>query len=142
MCPSFEPLSSAVNGSGTVTNRGITSPAGNKLAFADDLPPGPPGAPPNTSSISLGTKDQNLSLVIDQVAGKVTLTCKPSPPASRTPQGTLTIDCSGMGAIAIKGGMGGVKISSEGQLELSGQAGVKISSSAVVEVSGSLIKLN
>ena len=140
---SYEPLSSAVNGSGSVVKRGITSPAGNGLVLEDDLPPGPPGAaPPNTSSVTLGTGDGNLGLAIDQVGGTVTLTCKPAPPASRTPAGTLTIDCSGAGKIEIKAGAGGLKLTSDGQLELSGQAGVKISSSAVVEVQGSLIKLN
>jgi hypothetical protein len=120
---SYEPLSSAVNGSGTVVKRGITSPAGNGLLLSDELPPGPPGAaPPTTSS--------------------VTLTCKPAPPASRTPAGTLTIDCSGAGKIEIKAGAGGLKLTSDGQLELSGQAGVKISSPALVEVQGQMIKLN
>jgi hypothetical protein len=139
----YEPLSSAVNGSGAVVKRGITSPAGNGLLLEDELPPGPPGAaPPTTSSITLGTGDGNLGLAIDQVGGTVTLTCKPAPPASRTPAGTLTIDCSGAGKIEIKAGAGGLKLTSDGQLELSGQAGVKISSPALVEVSGQMIKLN
>ncbi|OLF16060.1 phage baseplate assembly protein V [Actinophytocola xanthii] len=138
----YEPLPSAVNGSGSVVERGIASPAGNKLRFTDDLPPGPPGLPPIKSAISLGTKDDKLGLVIDQVAGTVTLACNPKPPASKTPAGTLTIECGDMGAITIKGGMGGVKIQSEGQLELDGKLGVKINSSALVEVKGSLIKLN
>jgi hypothetical protein len=140
---SYEPLSSAVNGSGTVVKRAITSPAGNGLLLQDELPPGPPGAaPPTTSSVTLGTGDGNLGLAIDQVGGTVTLTCKPAPPASRTPAGTLTIDCSGAGKIEIKAGAGGLKLTSDGQLELSGQAGVKISSPAMVEVSGQMIKLN
>ncbi|HTI20371.1 MAG TPA: phage baseplate assembly protein V [Kutzneria sp.] len=140
---SYEPLSSAVNGSGAVVKRAITSPAGNGLLLQDELPPGPPGAaPPTTSSITLGTGDGNLGLAIDQVGGTVTLTCKPAPPASRTPAGTLTIDCSGAGKIEIKAGAGGLKLTSDGQLELSGQAGVKISSPALVEVSGQMIKLN
>ncbi|WP_158893762.1 phage baseplate assembly protein V [Amycolatopsis anabasis] len=137
----FEPVKSAVNGSGTVTQRGLTSPAGNRLRFTDELLPGPAAAPVS-SSIVLGTADDNLSLSIDQVAGKVTLTCKPSPPASKNPAGSLTIDCSGAGSISIKGGVGGVKVESDGRLELSGKAGVQISSPALVEVSGSLIKLN
>ena len=62
----------------------------------------------------------------------MTITCKPAPPKSRTPAGTLTIDCSGAGKIEIKGGAGGVKVESDGQLELSGKLGVKISSDAMV----------
>ena len=94
------------------------------------------------SEIVLGTGDGNIGLAIDQVAGTVTITCKPAPPASRTPAGTLTIDCSGAGKIEIKGGAGGVKVESDGQLELSGKLGVKISSDAMVEVQGQMIQLN
>lgn len=137
----FEPLGSAVAG-GAVTSRGIATPAGNQLLFTDQLPPGPPGPPPTKSAVTLGTGDGNLALAIDQVAGTVTLSCKPAPPKSRTPAGTLTIDCSGAGKIEIKGGAGGIKIDSEGQLELNGKLGVKIASTAMVEVSGSMIKLN
>jgi hypothetical protein len=138
---SFSSMNSAVS-SGAVTGRGIASPAGNVLQFTDELPPGPPGLPPTQSAITLGTGDGNLSLSIDQVAGTVTLSCKPAPPKSRTPAGTLTIDCSGAGQISIKGGAGGVKIESDGQLELSGQLGVKISSSGMVQLQGQMIQLN
>jgi hypothetical protein len=110
--------------------------------FTDQLPPGPPGPPPTKSSITLGTGDGNLALEIDQVAGTVTLTCKPAPPKSKTPAGTITIDCSGAGKVEIKGGSGGVKVESDGQLELTGKLGVKITSNAMVEVQGQMIKLN
>lgn len=139
----YEPMSDAVNGSGSVVKRGIASPAGNRLLFNDDLPPGPPGSlPPIASSIALGTKDDKLALTIDQAAGTVTLACNPSPPVSKTPAGSLTIECGGLGSITIKGGMGGIKIESEGQLELTGKLGVKIDSPAITEIKGSLIKLN
>jgi Type VI secretion system/phage-baseplate injector OB domain len=135
-------LSTAVSGSGAVNERGFATPAGNKLQFTDDLPPGPPGLPPIKSSISLGTKDDKLGLVIDQVAGTVTLACNPMQPESKNPAGTLTIECGGLGAITIKGGTGGVKIQSDGKLELDGKLGVSINSNALVEVKGQLIKLN
>ena len=138
----FGPLKSAVNGSGMVTERGIATPAGNRLAFTDDLPPGPSGLPPIKSAIALGTKDGKLGLVIDQVAGTVTLSCDPMPPVSRTAAGSLTIECGGLGGITIKGGLGGIKLETDGRLELSGKLGVKVDSAAVVEVKGSLIKLN
>lgn len=138
----FSTMDSAVTGSG-VTGRGFATPAGNQLLFTDDLPPGPPGAaPPNKSSIALGTGDGNLGLEIDQVAGTVTITCKPALPKSKTAAGTLTVDCSGAGKIEIKAGAGGMKIDSEGQLELNGKLGVKIASNAMVEVQGQMIKLN
>ncbi|HKC27798.1 MAG TPA: phage baseplate assembly protein V, partial [Jatrophihabitans sp.] len=138
---SYSTMQSAVNG-GNVVGRGLASPAGNQLLFTDELPPGPPGLPPTQSAVTLGTGDGNLALAIDQVAGTVTISCKPTPPASRTPAGTLTIDCSGAGQISIKGGAGGVKIESDGQLELSGQLGVKISSNAMVQVQGQMVQLN
>jgi hypothetical protein len=135
-------LATSVSGSGAVNERGFATPAGNKLLFTDDLPPGPPGLPPIKSSMVLGTKDDKLSLTIDQVAGTITLSCNPAPPASKTPSGTLTIECPGLGQIAIKAGVGGLKLETDGQLELNGKLGVKIESAAITEVKGSLLKLN
>ncbi len=139
---SYEPMSSAVNGSGVVTKRGFGTPAGNQLLFTDELPPGPPGPPPTTSSITLGTGDSNLSLAIDQVAGTVTLTCKPAPPKSKTPAGTITIDCSGAGKVEINAGSGGMKLHTTGRLELGGDLGIDMKSNAMVQVQGQMIKLN
>jgi hypothetical protein len=139
----FGELKNAVDGSGVVTKRGMASPAANQMTFTDELPPGPPGSlPPIQSKIQLGTKGDKLGLVIDQVAGTVTLACNPEPPETRPPQGALTIECAKLGAITIKGGTGGIKIETDGQLSLNGKMGVKIESTAVVEVKGSLIKLN
>ena len=138
---SFATMQSAVSG-GAVVGRGFSTPAGNQLLFTDELPPGPPGPPPTQSSITLGTGDGNLALVIDQVAGTVTLTCKPAPPKSRTPAGSITIDCSGAGSVEIKAGSGGLKLESDGQLELNGKLGVKIESNAMVQLQGQMIQLN
>jgi hypothetical protein len=137
----FATLDAAITG-GAVTGRGFATPAGNQLMFTDDLPPGPPGPPPTKSSITLGTGDGNLALAIDQVAGTITLTCKPAPPKSKTPAGTVTIDCSGAGKIEINGGSGGVKLHTTGQLELGGDLGVSIKSNAMVQVQGQMIQLN
>jgi phage protein D len=139
----FGELKTAVAGSGIVTKRGIATPAANQLTFTDELPPGPPGSlPPIQSKIQLGTKGDKIGLVIDQVAGTVTLACNPKPPESKSPNGVLTIECGGLGGITIKGGTGGIKLETDGQLSLNGKMGVKIESSAMVEVKGSLIKLN
>jgi len=138
---SFSTKDAAVSG-GDVVARGFATPAGNQLLFTDQLPPGPPGPPPTKSQIMLGTGDGNIALSIDQVGGTVTLSCKPAPPKSRTPAGTVTIDCSGAGKIEIKGGAGGIKMESEGQLELTGKLGVKISSPAMVQVQGQMVQLN
>jgi phage protein D len=139
----FGELKKAVTGSGTVTKRGISTPAGNQLTFTDDMPPDPSGSlPPIESKIQLGTKGDKLGLVIDQVAGTVTLACNGKPPETKSPNGVLTIECGDLGGITIKGGMGGIKIETDGQLSLNGKMGVKIESNAIVEVKGSLIKLN
>jgi len=140
----YELGGAAVSGGGAVVKRGLVSPAGNRLVFNDELPPGPPGAaPPTVSAITLGTSDDALGLAIDQVGGKVSLTCKPAPPASKTPAGTLTIECGNTGTVnIIAGSAGTVKISSGGQLELEGKLGVKITSNAVLELKGTMIKLN
>jgi hypothetical protein len=135
-------LSSSVSGSGAVNERGFATPAGNRLLFTDDLPPGPPGAPPIKSAIVLGTKDDSLSVAIDQVAGTIKISCNPAPPASKSPSGTLTIECPGLGAISIKAGTGGMKLETDGQLELTGKMGVKIESTAITEIKGSMLKLN
>jgi phage protein D len=140
----YDLIKGAVNGSGAVVKRGFMSPAGNGLVFGDELPPGPPGAaPPTTSSMVLGTKDNNLALSIDQANGTVTLTCKPAPPSSKTPTGTLTIECGDAGTVnIITGNAGTMKISSGGQLEIEGKLGVKITSNAMLELKGTMIKLN
>lgn len=136
-------MKKAVAGSGMVTKRGISTPAGNQLTFTDDMPPDPSGSlPPIESKIQLGTKGDKLGLVIDQVAGTVTLACNGTPPETKSPNGALTIECADLGGITIKGGMGGVKIETDGQLSLNGKMGVKIESTALVEVKGSMIKLN
>jgi Type VI secretion system/phage-baseplate injector OB domain len=137
----FATMDSAVS-SGAVVARGFATPAGNQLLFNDELPPGPPGPPPTKSSITLGTGDGKIGLVIDQVAGTITLTCKPAPPRSRTPAGSITIDCSGAGSVEVKAGSGGLKLESDGQLELTGKLGVKITSNAMVQVQGQMIQLN
>ncbi|WP_018681096.1 phage baseplate assembly protein V [Actinokineospora enzanensis] len=136
----FGHVDTAVNGAGSVTRRGFATPAGNRLLFTDDLPPG--AAPPTTSSIALGTADDKLALTIDQVAGTVTLACDPVPPASRTPAGSLTIQCGGTGTVTVKAGTGGLRLETEGRLELSGKLGVAVSSPGVTEIKGSQVRLN
>ncbi|HVK25802.1 MAG TPA: phage baseplate assembly protein V, partial [Actinokineospora sp.] len=137
----FGHLKSAVDGSGAVVSRGMATPAGNRLLFTDDLPPGPPGqAPPTKSEIVLGTKDDKLALRIDQAAGTVSVICDPAKPVSKG-QGELTIECGAAGAITIKSGMGGIKIETTGALELKGKT-VKVQADMVTEIKGQTVKLN
>ncbi|HEX3707942.1 MAG TPA: phage baseplate assembly protein V [Mycobacteriales bacterium] len=137
----------------SVVRRGFVSSAGNALVFNDELPPGEGSGPPLTSSFSLGTGDGNLALVIDQVAGTIALTCKPAPPASRSPAGQVTIECGDLGTlnlqtgsagtINIKAGEGGsVNIDGGVNLSMKAQAMVEIESQGVVSIKGSAIKLN
>lgn len=123
--------------------RGFTSPSGNRLAFHDEFPPGDEDGPPQASDLVLGTKNANLALRIDQVAGTVTLSCKPAPPESKSPAGHLTIECGDGGTIDVRAGDGGtVNIDGGTSLNLTAKASVKIESDGVVEISGKLVKIN
>lgn len=126
-----------------VTRRGFVSPAGNRLVFHDELPPGDASAPPTASDLVLGTGDGNLALAIDQTAGTVTLTCAPTGPNSRTPAGTLTIKCGDMGQVNITTGDGGaVTIDSGGSLSVKAKESISIQSSGEVAIKGTRITLN
>jgi hypothetical protein len=144
----FKPLGESVDPSGKVQGRGITAPSGTGLQFLDDVQM--PSGKPMKSQVNLGTNDASIALAIDQVQGTITITCKPAPPNS-SGTGAITIDCSSAaGKVEVKSGTGGVKVETEGELELSGKTGVKISSNAnvqisgtgIVEVKGQMIKLN
>lgn len=138
----FGHLSTAVDGSGKVIERGLATPAGSRLLFTDDLS-GPPGsAPPTKAEIVLGSKDDKIGLKIDQANGTVSLTCDPAPPNSSTANGSLTIECPGLGAITIKAGAGGLKLETDGELSLSGKQGVKIESVANTVIKGLQVQLN
>lgn len=123
--------------------RGFCSPSGNRLAFHDQIPPGDGKAPPTASDLVLGTKNANLALSIDQVAGTVTLTCKPAPPDSRSAAGRLSIQCGDNGTIDISAGQGGtINIDAGAALAVKAQTSVKIESGGPVEIKGNPIKLN
>ena len=134
----FGHMKSAVNGTGAVVERGIATPAGNRLLFGDEVTP--PSPKPLRSDIVLGTKDDKLSLRIDQVAGTVALTCNPAPPVS-PPKGALTIECGGTGAITIKAGLGGLNLETDGALSIKGKT-VTIDGMTATEIKGKVIKLN
>ncbi|HSH23635.1 MAG TPA: phage baseplate assembly protein V [Acidimicrobiales bacterium] len=121
-----------------VVKSGFVSRAGHRLVFDDD------GHPTGKlSAITLGTKGDNLALKIDQTNGTVTLSCKPAPPESVKPTGTVTIETGKAGTIDIKTGEGGtVNIDGGASLSLKAQASVKIESQGVVEIKGQLVKLN
>jgi phage protein D len=121
--------------------RGFTSPSGNRLAFHDKLPPGE--GSPQASELVLGTRNASLALAIDQVAGTVTLTCKPAKPDSDAAAGHLTIACGDKGTIDINAGDGGtVNVNAGAQLNVTAKSMVKIESSGSVEITGKTIKLN
>lgn len=127
---------------GEVVRRGFVSPAGNRLVFHDELPPGSAG-PPTASDLVLGTQDGSLCLKIDQAGGTVTLTCQPEPPASQAAAGQLTIQCGNAGTINITAGPGGsVNIDGGNSLSLKAQASIDIESSGQVAIKGAQIMLN
>jgi hypothetical protein len=128
---------------GQVVRRGFVSGAGNRLVFHDELPPGDAKGPPTASDIMLGTGDGGLGLAIDQTAGTITLTCKPSPPNSKTPTGTLTIECGDAGVVNIKTGEGGsVTVDGGATLSVKAQESIKIESTGEVAIKGTKITLN
>jgi phage protein D len=128
---------------GQVIRRGFVSGAGNRLVFHDELPPGDAKGPPTASDIVLGTGDGALALAIDQTAGTITLTCKPTAPASKSPAGTLTIQCGDAGTINIAAGNGGtVNIDGGAALSLKAKESVKIESTGEVAIKGARITLN
>ena len=142
---------------GMVVKRGFVSSAGNRLLFDDELLPPPAGAtaPPVTSAITLGTKNDKLMLKIDQVAGTIELIANPAPPESKVTGGILTIKAGGAntkllieagpaGIIDLKTGAGGtVNIDGGANLNLKATASVKIESTAMVEIKGTTgVKIN
>ncbi len=137
------PAVKATGMAGEVVLRGFVSGAGNRLVFHDELPPGEGGGPPVASDIALGTRDGSLCLTIDQVAGTVTLSCKPAPPGSKSAAGHLTIECGNAGTIDIAAGPGGsVNIDGGASLSLKAQGSITIESSGQVAIKGSQIMLN
>jgi phage protein D len=128
---------------GEIVRRGFVSAAGNQLAFHDELPPGAGGGKPIASDIKLGTADGGLAIKIDQVAGTVMVTCKPTEATSQTAAGHLTIECGGTGTIDIKAGPGGtVNIDGGDSLSLRAQQSIKIESPGQVTIKGAQITLN
>lgn len=128
---------------GQVIRRGFVSGAGNQLVFHDELPPGDAKGPPIASDIVLGTGDGGLALAIDQTAGTVTLTCKPTEPASKSRAGTLTIQCGNAGTINIATGEGGtVTVDGGATLNLKAKESIKIESAGEVAIKGARITLN
>ncbi|MFF4704648.1 VgrG-related protein [Streptomyces sp. NPDC001288] len=135
------PAVEATGASADVVRRGIVSPSGNMLAFHDRMPAD--GRPPTASEIVLGTADGSLGLAVDQVAGTVTVSCRPHPPLSRAGAGSLVIECGDAGNIDIRAGQGGrVTVDGGSSLRLTARESVHIESSGTVAVKGSRIELN
>ncbi|MBV9445479.1 MAG: hypothetical protein JO345_06235 [Streptosporangiaceae bacterium] len=126
-----------------VALRGFVSAAGNRLVFADEIAPGNgpaggTGTPPTTSAITLGTGDGQLSLAIDQVAGTVTLSCRPATPACKTEAGTISIQCGPAGTVNVAAGSGGtVNVDGGASLNLKAQASISIQSQGSISIQGS-----
>jgi phage protein D len=133
---------------GHVVKRGWVSRLGNKVLIDDD---GDGTVPPSKSGITIGTKDDKISIVFDDVNKKLTITCDSSaPPAAieikqNGAGGSITIEQSGSGGSLTLKSAGNVSVeaAAPGNLTLKGGTGVKIDAGAgMVELSGSQVKLN
>ncbi len=117
----------------TVIRRGFVSPTGSRLVFYDDGPPG--GGRPTASQVVLATEKDKVGLLLDQVAGTLSLVCKPG-----SPPGKLVIECDGN--VEIKAGPSGTLTVDGGQqLTLKGKT-VQIEGTGPVAVKGKPIQLN
>lgn len=117
----------------SVARRGFVSPAGNRLVFHDEGPPG--GGKPTASQILMATADDKVAVTLDAVTGELTIKCAPG-----SPPGRLTIECDGN--VEIKAGNSGTMTLDGGQmLTLKGKT-VQIEGSGPVAIKGKPIQLN
>lgn len=132
---------------GIVVKRGLISRLGHKLLIDDD---GDGTLPPSTSMITLGTKDDKITIQLDDVNKKLTILCDAStPPAAieikqNGAGGSISIEQAGAGGSLTVKSAGDVTVEAgaPGSLSLKGGTGVKIDAgSGIVELSGSQIKL-
>ncbi len=142
-----DPVISGIPG-GKVVKRGLVSRLGHKILVDDD---GDPPAPATTSGITIGNKDDSISVQLDDVNKKVTITCDAStPPAAieikqNGSGGSIVIEQSGTGGTLTIKSAGDLTIeaAAPGKLTLKGGTGVKIDAGAgMVELSGTQVKLN
>jgi phage protein D len=133
---------------GQVVKRGWVSRLGHKILIDDD---GDGKVPPSKSGITIGSKDDKITIKYDEVNKKITILCDSStPPAAieikqNGAGGSITIEQAGSGGSLTLKSAGNVTVeaAAPGNLTLKGGTGVKIDAGAgMVELSGSQVKLN
>ncbi len=133
---------------GLVVKRGMVSRLGHKMLIDDD---GDGTTPPSKSGITIGNKDDTISILYDDVNKKITILCDSStPPAAieikqNGAGGSITIEQAGSGGTLTLKSAGDVTVeaATPGKLTLKGGTGVKIDGGAgMVELSGVQVKLN
>ena len=133
---------------GMVVKRGAVSRLGHKILIDDD---GDGKVPPSKSGITIGTKDDKITIQYDDVNKKITILCDSStPPAAieikqNGAGGSISIEQAGSGGTLTLKSAGNVTVeaAAPGNLTLKGGTGVKIDAGAgMVELSGSQVKLN
>lgn len=133
---------------GLVVKRGLVSRLGHKVLVDDD---GDGNLPPSKSGITIGNKDDSITIQIDDVNKTITILCDSSgPPAAieikqNGAGGSILIEQAGTGGSLTLKSAGDVSVeaAAPGSLTLKGGTGVKIDAGAgMVELSGSQIKLN
>jgi phage protein D len=133
---------------GLVVKRGLVSRLGHKMLVDDD---GDGTTPPSKSGITIGNKDDTITIQYDDVNKKITILCDAStPPAAieikqNGAGGSITIEQAGSGGTLTLKSAGDVTVeaATPGKLTLKGGTGVKIDGGAgMVELSGAQVKLN
>lgn len=133
--PSAKPGATAVKAGQppAVIRRGFASPTGSRVVFHDEAPPA--GGRPTAAQVIVATGQDKIGIVMDQVAGTLTINCAPG-----QPPGTLKIQCDGNVEIAA-GATGTLAIDGGSQLSLKAKA-IEIQAELAVAVKGKPIQLN
>ncbi len=116
-----------------IIRRGFVSPTNNRIVLHDEAPPS--GGRPTVSQMIMATDGDKVAVIMDAVAGTLTIQCAPG-----SPPGVLKIECDGNVEITA-GASGTLTVDGGTQLTLKGKT-VQIEATGPVEVKGKPIQLN
>ncbi|MFK0238348.1 phage baseplate assembly protein V [Streptomyces vinaceus] len=132
------PAVKANGAAGSVVRRGFVSSTGNKLLFEDEGPAG--GRNPIRSTITLGDAAEDLRLCIDERAGQIHLTCRPTGRQDGG-KGTITIATAAGGTVNVDSGSTGSVNVTGGSINLKAAKSLDLSSDGPLNISGRRVKI-